>query len=121
MPSPSVSVTEGAANVARIPSSAATNNATLVKATPGTLRQIIAYNSTAAVIYLKIFNKATAPDPAADVPLLTLVIPPTGGFVGDASAQFTAGIGIALVTGAADLNNTAVGAAAILGLNVLYD
>lgn len=111
----------GAASaVSRIPSSAATNNATVAKATPGTLKSISAVNTTASVIYLKFYNKATAPTVGTDVPLLTIALPALATTNLDLNVAFSAGIGYALVTGAADNDNTSVGAGAVIGLNVAY-
>lgn len=55
--------------------SAATINATNVKAEPGRISWLRASNTGAAAVYLKIYDKAAAPDPAADTPIMTLVIP----------------------------------------------
>jgi hypothetical protein len=85
---------------------------------------IHAYNTTAAVIYLKLFNQVAAPDPAANTPVMTFAIPPNGSLdidtMGSYGHYFTTGIGICLVTGAADLDNTAVAAGAVVGVNVRY-
>jgi hypothetical protein len=111
----------GAASaVSRIPSSANTNNATVAKASPGTLKSIDAVNTTGAVIYLKFYNKATAPTVGTDVPLLTIALPANGARSVALNVAFSVGISYALVTGAADSDNTAVGAGAVIGLNVAY-
>lgn len=106
----------------RIVSSAATNNATVAKASAGQLKSIIGYNSNAAVRYLKLYNKATAPTVGTDTPVLTIPLAPSKDFnilFGD-GFWFTTGIGYGLVTGSADSDNTAVGAGDILGLNLCY-
>lgn len=106
---------------ARIPSSAATNNATVAKAGEGALYAVTGYNANAAARYLKFYNKATTPNPAADTPFLTIALPPTTAFgLNFDGLKFLTGISFALVTGAADGDNTAVGAGEILGLNVCY-
>lgn len=109
-------------NVSRLPSSAATNNATLIKSTPGLLTHINGFDATAGVKYLKLFNKATAPSPAADTPFMTFALPASATFMFnfDQPIYFSIGIGYCLVTGAADLNNTAVAAGDILGQNIAY-
>jgi hypothetical protein len=112
-----------ATGTGRLPSSAATTNATSVKATAGTLYSVVAYNTTAAVIYVKIYNTAGAPVVGTDTPRLTLVVPPNGTLdfnVGGRGAAFSTGISFATTTGAADADATAVGAGAIVGLNVNY-
>lgn len=109
----------------RIPSSAASNNATSAKGSAGNVYQISGHNANAAVRYLKLYNKATAPAPATDSALLLAVfaLPATSTFNFNLSAfglYFSTGIGYALVTGAGDTDNTAVGAGDILGLNILF-
>lgn len=109
----------------RIPSSAASNNATVVKAAVGKVYQISGLNTNAAVRYLKLYNKATAPAPGTDNALLLAVfaLGATQVFnfsLGAFGLYFPTGIGLALVTGASDTDNTGVGAGDILGLNVLF-
>lgn len=104
----------------RIPSSAATNNATVAKASPGTLAGFDVFNTNAAARYLKFYDKATTPAPATDVPVLTFYLGPTAPrTVFGIDFKFLVGIGYALVTGAADADNTAVGAGELTGLNVV--
>lgn len=110
----------GATNTARLLSSAATTNAAVVKASAGTLTQINGYNDSVSARFLKIFDKATTPVPASDVPRMTLYLPPKGAFVFDCCDLFAAGIGYAITGLAADLDNTAIAAADILCLNVDY-
>lgn len=90
--------------------SAATTNATLVDAGAHTIFSISASNANAAVRYLKIYNKATAPTVGTDRPILTLPIPATGlvhipTFMG---IRCPLGIGMALTTGVADSDTAAV-------------
>ena len=109
-----------AATAARLPSSAATNNATLVKATAGAIYSVNGYNASAGVIYLKFYNKATAPTVGTDTPVLTYALPATAAFSFQVPFGFATGIGYGMVTGAADNNNTAIGAGDVLGLTVVY-
>lgn len=107
----------------RLPSSAASNNATVVKNAQGQVYFIVAYNNNAALRFLKLFNKATVPTPGVDTPVVSLPIPPNGGIaveIGLGANLFPAGIAIALTTGAADSDNTAVAAADIVGVNIGY-
>jgi hypothetical protein len=105
----------------RIPSSAATTNATSAKASAGYVFNVNGYNSSATVTYLKFYNKATAPTVGTDVPVLTLALPPTSVFAYDfAGYNFTVGIAYGLTTDAADAGTTGVASGAILGLNVVY-
>ena len=94
--------------------SAASNNATSIKASSGQVYGYEIYNTNAAVRYVKLYNKASAPAPATDNALLkrTIAVPPgvrawfhtTNGIV------FSTGIALAAVTGIADTDNTSVGA-----------
>lgn len=109
------------ATPSRIASSAASNNATVAKAGEGYLHTVIGYNSNAALRYLKFYNKATVPAPATDIPFMVIPLPPTTAFGINVMGQyFPAGISYALVTGIAENDNTGVGAAEILGLNVCF-
>lgn len=108
--------------VARLPSSAATTNATVAKASAGTLLSILANNTNAAIRYLKLYDKGTAPVVGTDAPLLTIALQPLTDAVIPLGAgiDFSAGISYALTTGAADADATAVGAGDIVGLNIIY-
>ncbi len=95
--------------------SAATNNATNIKNAGGKVYGYDIYNTNAAVRYVKLYNKATAPAPATDNALLirTIGIPPSGKAVlhiAAGLAGFTNGIGLATTTGSSDTDNTSVGA-----------
>lgn len=111
-----------AISVGRLASSAATTNATTVKASAGTLLSILVNNTNAAIRYLKLYDKATAPVVGTDIPVLTMALEPLKNFaypIPD-GLEFSAGIGYALTTGAADADTVAVGAGDIVGLNILY-
>lgn len=111
-------------SVSRLPSAANSNNATVVKASAGWLFHINGHNAAAGVRYLKLYNKATAPTVGTDTPFLTLALPASSPFKFEFpnvnGLYFSTGIGFGLVTGAADNDNTAVTAADILGLNIMY-
>ena len=113
--------------VSRLASSAATNNATSAKASAGSLFTLNGVNTNAAARYLKFYNKASAPNPAADTIFWALYLPPStvdgGRFsfsFGSLPLYFSTGIAWALVTGSGDTDNTAVGAGDILQLNISY-
>ena len=101
--------------------SAATDNATLVKGAQGQLMGIQACNTNAAARYLKIYNKATAPTVGTDTPALTITLPPSVPVNIEFSrgVNFGTGIGLGIVTGAADSSTTAVAANEII-VNVFY-
>jgi hypothetical protein len=94
--------------------SAATTNATSVKASAGVVGSICVTNINAAVRYLKLYNKASAPTVGSDVPVLVYAIPgaTTGGGTNiplpDVGLAFSTGIAYALTTGAPDADTGAV-------------
>lgn len=104
--------------------SAATINATVIKATPGNIYQIDIFNKAATVLYVKFYNKATTPAPATDNALLEWVIGVPAGQrafadFSDVGLAFAAGISYATVTGVTDTDAVAV-AANDLQVNVAY-
>lgn len=95
--------------------SAASTNATSVKASAGTVYSIFGHNVNAAVRFLKFYNKASAPTVGTDTPVLTLPIPASttgAGFVFTSSVgfAFSTGIAFALTTAVADSDTGAVAA-----------
>lgn len=98
--------------------SAASTNATVVKASAGELGFIYAVNLNAAVRFLNLYNKSTTPAPATDNALLIAKLPIPGSTTGagfmlpvpEGVSSFTSGISYATVTGASDTDNTSVAA-----------
>ena len=93
--------------------SAATTNATSVKASAGTVYSVTASNINAAIRYLKFYNKASAPTVGTDVPVITIPIPAGGAInipFGTTGHRFATGIALAITTGAADSDTGAVAA-----------
>ena len=85
----------------RLLSSAATTNATSVKATAGDLVRIRGYTAAAAAVFLKLYNKATAPTVGTDTPVQTIRLAPTALFDLAFDREFFS-LGIAYaITGAA--------------------
>ena len=102
--------------------SAATTNATLVKSTAGNLYALSVSNIGAAIRYVKLYNKATAPTVGTDIPVLTIAVPIGGTLVlnwGAMGMRFATGIGLAITAGAADADVAAVVAAEVK-VNVSY-
>ena len=101
--------------------SAASTNSTNVKASAGQVYGWYLYNANAAVRYLKLYNKATAPTVGTDTPVMTIPIPPGAGANVEYSMgiPFGTGIGIAITTGVADNDTGAVAANEII-VNLLY-
>lgn len=92
--------------------SAASTNATSVKASAGTVNTLQCSNSNAAARYLKLYNKASAPTVGTDTPVMTILVPPTQTIFVDTGAygiRFSTGIAYALTTGIAVADTGAVG------------
>jgi hypothetical protein len=95
---------------------AASANPTLVKASAGKVLGWFFANTTAAWVYVKLHNQATAPTAGTGV-VRTIGIPPNGvaSWFSEGGITFATGIGLTTVTGAADADATAVAANAIVG------
>lgn len=95
---------------------AATTNPTIIKASAGKVLGWYFANPTAAWVYVKLHNQTTAPTAGTGV-VRTIAVPPNGvsQFFSEGGVTFTAGIGMTVVGGAADADNTAVAAAALVG------
>jgi hypothetical protein len=106
---------------ARLVSAANSNNAAVAKASAGDLHTITGYNASASLVYLKVYNKATAPTVGTDTPVLTIALAPTAPFSHNFSGlYFSAGISYGTVTGSGDADNTSVALGDIKGLNITY-
>lgn len=96
--------------------SAATTNATSVKASAGTVYSVTASNTGAAVAYVKLYNLATAPTVGTSTIAITIPVP-AGGTVnlpfGTSGARFSTGIGLAITNLGTDADATAVTAAQV--------
>lgn len=97
--------------------SAASTNATSVKASAGMLGFIYAVNLTATLRFLKFYNKASAPTVGSDTPIATLPIPANTAGAGfmlplpDGGLSFSTGIAYAVTGAYADNDTTAIGLA----------
>lgn len=112
-----------ATTTSRIVSSAATTNATSAKASAGDVHVIYASNTTAALKYLKLYNKASAPTVGTDTPVLTIPLAPSNNPVRlefPNTMYFSTGIAYALTGAAADADTTALAAGDVVGLNIVY-
>jgi hypothetical protein len=104
--------------VTNFTNSAATTNAKLLLTGPTILHSVQASNLNAALRYLKLYNKATAPVPATDTPVMVIPIPAGGAAAvnlnfGNLGAKFPLGLGMALTVNAIDTDATAVAAGEI--------
>jgi hypothetical protein len=78
------------------------------------------HNAKAAAVYLKLYDKATAPTVGTDTPRKTIHIPASSSFNFELNDYFSKGIGYALTGAAADADTTALLAGDILALNIDY-
>lgn len=102
---------------------AATVNNTLVKSSPGNIVGGYVYNTSAAVKFLKLYNKASAPVAGTDTPIMTIPIAPSAAFNLEAAfpygISFSTGIGYALTGAVADADTTALAANDVV-VNLTY-
>lgn len=105
----------------RLLSAAATTNATSAKATNGTVTRIRLRNAKASAVYLKLFDKASAPTVGTDTPRKTIYIGATSDFdTGMVEDYYGQGIAYAITGAAADADTTALVAADVVCLNIDY-
>lgn len=115
--------TSGGSSVSRVISAASTN-ATSVKASAGQVYGWAAYNLNAAARYLKLYNKASSPTVGTDTPVMTILIPGNTAGAGTNiempnGIAFGTGIAMAITTGIADADTGAVAANEIV-VNLWY-
>lgn len=113
-----VPLTSGGLTISRTLSAASTN-ATSVKASAGQLYGWYITNINAAVRYVKLYDKASAPTVGTDTPVMTLAIPAAATGAGtnieySMGIPFATGIAMATTTGAADADTGAVAANEII-------
>lgn len=109
--------------VSRLASAAASTNATLVKSSAGRLMHISGYNAATSARYLRFSNLTTTPVPGTSAAYLAFALAPSAAFNIDFTAKgmnFSTGIGYWLSGGAADTDVTALTAADVVGLNIIY-
>lgn len=102
-------------------SSAATTNLTSVKASAGTMYSAVVSNTGAAAAFVKLYNKASAPVLASDIPVLTIPVPASSVVslnFGALGHRFATGIAMSITNLAADNDATAV---ALNQVKVLLD
>lgn len=103
---------------------AATVNNTLISAGVHQLYGGVLTNLSAAVKFVKFYDKATAPVAGTDTPIMTVAIPlgqsiPLAAMISDFGMPFSLGLGIAITGIGTDADTTAVAASDVL-LNLLY-
>ena len=98
--------------------SVATTNSTSLKAAPGNIVAIDAFNMAAYMVFLKLYNKATAPTVGTDTPVWTIPIPANGGgYSGEFTVgeYFSLGIAYAITKLQADSDTTAIAVGDVTG------
>lgn len=108
----------GGATTYTLNASAASTNATSVKASAGTLYSATVFNLNASPRYFKLYNKASSPTVGTDTPVATFMIPGNASGAGfniqfPVGAAFATGIAYALTTGMATSDTGAVAASEI--------
>lgn len=111
-----VSASLNGATPSRI-NSAASTNATSLKASSGQIYSIDVYNSAAYAVYLKLYNKASAPTVGTDTPAMTIPIASGGGYskTWQTGFPFSVGIAYAITKSQADSDTTVVVAGDLTG------
>lgn len=89
---------------------ASTTNATSLKASAGNIYAIDVFNTSAYTIFLKLYDKASAPTVGTDTPIWTIPIPAGAGFSRsfERGRGFATGIAYAITKLQADSDTTAV-------------
>ena len=101
--------------------SLASTNAALIVGRQAQLAGIFANNASAATKWVRFYNKATAPVPGTDIPIIVVAIPASSSKEMDLGEgiQFPLGLGVA-ITGAAPANDATAVAAGDVQLAVDY-
>lgn len=92
--------------------SLASNNATSLKASAGTLYGYSISNTNAAARWVKFYNKASSPSPASDTVVWAEQVPGNATLIAafPEGMNFSTGIAFAAVVNASDTDNTSIGA-----------
>lgn len=106
---------------------AATNNATVVKATPGQVYGFDIFNLDQTPIYIKFYDTASTPTPGTTTIKMRYGVSAIASALGThkptvmlpCGVTFSTGIAFAIVTGITDADNTAVAASEFL-INIYY-
>ena len=110
-----------ASAAARLLSSAASVNATNAVSGHVAVKGINGHNARTSPVYLKLYDKATAPT-AGDTPRATFYLPASTSFALDFvyGIEMETGLGYRLTAGAADNDSGALASGDILALNIHY-
>lgn len=107
--------------IARVATTASTN-ITVVKNSPGNVYAWALHNGAAAIRYVRLYDKATAPVPASDTPLFTIILPATKDveFTLDMGIPFKNGIAYDITAAAPDNDTTVTAANDVHGM-IMYN
>lgn len=113
---PGVSATANGTTASRV-NAAATTNATPLKASAGQLYTIDVFNTAAYNVFLKLYNKASAPTVGTDVPVMTIPVQAGGGYskTWPMGLPFATGIAYAITKLQADSDTTVLVAGDLTG------
>jgi hypothetical protein len=115
-----LSASANGATASRI-NAAASTNATSLKASAGNLYTIDVFNVAAYNVFLKLYNKASAPTVGTDTPVMTIPVQAGGGYSKNwpSGFSFSTGIAYAITKLQADSDSTVVVAGDLTG-NTLW-
>lgn len=101
---------------------AASVTSTSVSTKKTRLLTIDAQNKGSAPAYLRIYDKATAPAPASDTPVMTFMIPVGGGKVNEKNMalELKSGLAFAITAGSGDMDATNVTNGGEVVVNIEY-
>lgn len=111
-----VTATASGATASRV-NAAASTNATSLKASAGQLYTIDVFNAAAYNVFLKLYNKASAPTVGTDTPVMTIPVQAGGGYskTWPMGLPFATGIAYAITKLQADSDTTVVVAGDLTG------
>ena len=111
-----ITATANGATASRV-NAAATTNATSLKASAGQLYTIDVFNVAAYNVFLKLYNKASAPTVGTDTPVMTIPIQAGGGYskTWPMGLPFATGIAYAITKLQADSDTTVLVAGDLTG------
>lgn len=104
----------------RLLSAGASVNNTLVRTGPGSIGRVRGYNAKASAVFIKFYDKATAPVAGTDTPIATYRLTNAADFDITVDLDVSLGIGYAITGAAADADTTALTAADVVCLNLSY-
>jgi hypothetical protein len=115
-----VTATANGGTASRV-NAAASTNATSLKASAGQLYTIDVFNAAAYNVFLKFYNKASAPTVGSDTPVMTIPVQAGGGYskTWSMGLPFATGIAYAITKLQADSDTTVVAAGDLTG-NTLW-